>query len=92
MGAQVSFEKVHPFKLYTVPTAGAHLARAEMALTADLQRRHRILNGTASFRPGVITGEEQSRSQQSANERHGRKLGTMGARRKRRGLFPAGRA
>ncbi|MDO8545241.1 MAG: GMC oxidoreductase [Opitutaceae bacterium] len=61
IGAQVAFEKAQPFKLYTVPSAGRARARAELALMGDVQRQHRILNGTASFRPGPITGREQSR-------------------------------
>lgn len=61
IGAQIAFEKAPPFKLYTIPATGRARARAEMALTGDVQRQHRILNGTASFRPGPVTGQEQSR-------------------------------
>jgi choline dehydrogenase-like flavoprotein len=61
IGAQVAFEQAQPFKLYTIPSAGKARARAELALTGDAQRQSRILNGTASFRPGPITGREQSR-------------------------------
>jgi choline dehydrogenase-like flavoprotein len=60
-GGQVVFEKTHPFKLYTIPETGKARARAELALTSQMQRENRILNGTASFRPGQITGREQSR-------------------------------
>jgi choline dehydrogenase-like flavoprotein len=59
--AQVAFETAPAFKLYMLPGAGRTRARAEMAVMGDAQRRHRILNGTASFRPGALTGREQSR-------------------------------
>jgi choline dehydrogenase-like flavoprotein len=61
MAAQLSLEKPHPFRLYTIPATGAVRARAELALTAEVQRKHKVLHGTASLRPGVITGREQSR-------------------------------
>lgn len=61
MTAQLTFEKPLAAKMYTISTIGDIRARAEMALAGDVQTKHRILNGTASFRPGVITGTEQSR-------------------------------
>ncbi|MDO8541367.1 MAG: GMC family oxidoreductase [Opitutaceae bacterium] len=61
IAAQVAFEKPHPFKLYTFPAAGRVRARAELALMGDVQRQHRILNGTAAFYGGPLTGKEQSR-------------------------------
>lgn len=61
MSAQVSFAKPLAAKLYTIPGTGTVRARAEIALSGDVQRQRRILNGTTSIRPGVITGEEQSR-------------------------------
>ncbi|HUR60455.1 MAG TPA: GMC family oxidoreductase [Opitutaceae bacterium] len=61
IGAQVAFEKAQPFKLYTIPSTGKARARAELALMGEAQRQNKILNGTASFRPGPITGKEQSR-------------------------------
>lgn len=61
LGAQLSFEQPQPFKLYTIPAAGKARARAELALHGAVQRQSRILNGTASFRSGPLTGREQSR-------------------------------
>jgi choline dehydrogenase-like flavoprotein len=61
IAAQVSFETPPPLKLYSIPGEGRARARAELALTGDAQRQRRILNGTASFRPGALTGREQSR-------------------------------
>jgi choline dehydrogenase-like flavoprotein len=61
VGAQVVFERQQSFKLYTIPSEGKARARAELALKGDVQRQNKILNGTASFRPGPITGKEQSR-------------------------------
>lgn len=61
IAAQTVFETAQPFKLYTLPGAGPTRARAEMALTGERQRQHRILNGTASFQGGPLTGKEQSR-------------------------------
>ena len=61
MAAQAVFEQPIPAKLYTIPAVGKARARAEIALTGDQQRQHRILNGTSSIRPGIITGKEQSR-------------------------------
>ncbi len=61
LGGQVVFATPHPFKMYAYPGRGSKGARAEMALTAELQRTHRILNGTVSFQAGALTGQEQSR-------------------------------
>ena len=61
IAAQAAFEKVPPFKLYSFPAAGRTRARAELALLGDVQREHRILNGTSSFQGGPLTGSEQSR-------------------------------
>jgi choline dehydrogenase-like flavoprotein len=61
IAAQVVFERAHPFKLYAYPGRGGKGARAEMALAGDVQRKHRLLNGTASFQSGPVTGKEQSR-------------------------------
>ena len=61
IAAQVAFEQTPPFKLYSFPAAGKTRARAELALQGDVQRKHKILNGTASFQGGPITGKEQSR-------------------------------
>jgi choline dehydrogenase-like flavoprotein len=61
IAAQVAFETPHPFKLYALPGAGRTRARAEMALTGEAQRQHRILNGTAAFYGGPLTGRERSR-------------------------------
>ncbi len=62
IAGQAVFEAgLSPSKLYVYPGRGAKGARAELALTADQQRQHRILNGTASFQPGPLTGKEQSR-------------------------------
>lgn len=48
-GAQVVFEAPQALKLYMHPGWGAGRARAEIALTADTQRRHKVLNGTSSL-------------------------------------------
>ena len=61
IGGQVVFEHAHPFKLYSFPPAGKTRARAEMGIRGEMQRKHRILNGTASFQGGGLTGKEQSR-------------------------------
>jgi choline dehydrogenase-like flavoprotein len=61
IAAQTAFETPPPFKLYTFPAAGRTRARAELALHGDVQRKHRILNGTAAFYGGPLTGQEQSR-------------------------------
>jgi len=61
LAGQAVFEKAHPFKLYAYPGRGGKGARAELALAGDLQRTHRILNGTASFQAGALTGQETSR-------------------------------
>ncbi len=61
IGGQVVFEKPPPMKLYSIPGSGRARARAELAVMGDVQRERRILNGTASFRPGPLTGQEQSR-------------------------------
>jgi choline dehydrogenase-like flavoprotein len=61
IAAQAAFETPPPFKLYSFPAAGRTRARAEMALRGEVQRQNRILNGTASFQGGPITGKEQSR-------------------------------
>lgn len=61
IAAQAAFEAVPQFKLYSFPPAGRTRARAELAMMGDMQREHRILNGTASFQGGPLTGQEQSR-------------------------------
>jgi choline dehydrogenase-like flavoprotein len=61
IAGQVAFEETPALKLYTFPPAGRTRARAEMAVMGEAQREHRILNGTASFQAGPITGKEQSR-------------------------------
>lgn len=62
IAGQAVFEgKTFPSKLYAYGGRGTKGARAELALSGDEQRRHRILNGTASFQPGPLTGKEQSR-------------------------------
>ncbi len=59
--AQVAFEKAPAAKLYLFPALGKTRARAEMAISGNTQRQQKILNGTASFQPGALTGREQSR-------------------------------
>ena len=61
MAGQAVFEQTPAMKLYMFPAAGKTRTRAELALTAAVQRKHGILNGTASFSPGPLTGKEQSR-------------------------------
>lgn len=60
-GQAVFQSSTTPSRLYAYPGRGAKGARAELALAADQQRQHRILNGTASLQPGPLTGKEQSR-------------------------------
>lgn len=61
LAGQAVFETTHPFKMYAYPGRGGKGSRAELALAADLQRTHRILNGTASLQAGALTGQERSR-------------------------------
>lgn len=61
IAAQIMFAAPQPFKLYTLPATGKVRTRAELALAGDVQRQHRILNGTAAFYGGPLTGKEQSR-------------------------------
>lgn len=61
IAAQVAFATPPPLKLYQLPPAGRTRARAELALSGDAQREHRVLNGTAVFYGGGITGSERSR-------------------------------
>jgi choline dehydrogenase-like flavoprotein len=83
VAAQCVFEAPPAMKLYTIPAEGRARARAELALTAEAQRRHRILNGTASFRSGPLTGREQSRfasfsadAEANVKERQAMRFGT----------------
>ena len=55
-GAQLVLAQATPMKMYQW-NWGATKARGELALSEASQRRHGILNGTASLRPGVF-GEE----------------------------------
>lgn len=51
-GAQLVLSEPPPMKLYRM-AFGRTKARGELALTADVQRKRQILNGTASLEPGV---------------------------------------
>ena len=55
-GAQLILEKPQSMKMYEW-NWGTTRARGELALGAEVQRAKRILNGTASMRPGVF-GED----------------------------------
>ena len=62
-GANIELSAPNALNMYaSMPRiSGAEtLARAEIALTGDLQRRHRILNGTASLSRGQWGGEIKS--------------------------------
>jgi choline dehydrogenase-like flavoprotein len=77
--------------MYAYPGRGGKGARAEMALAGDLQRKHRILNGTVSFQAGALTGQEQSRfasfsRDAAANVKQQAELAARGAA---RGAAPA---
>ena len=61
VSAEVTFEAAQPFRLFQYPGRGRKGARAELALQGDVQRKHQILNGTASFQGGPLTGRENSR-------------------------------
>jgi choline dehydrogenase-like flavoprotein len=61
VAAEVTFETAQPFRLFSYPGRGRKGARAELALQGSVQRNQRILNGTASFQGGGLTGRENSR-------------------------------
>jgi choline dehydrogenase-like flavoprotein len=61
VAGEVTFEEPHPFRLFQYPGRGRKGARAELALQGSVQRTHQILNGTASFSGGAMTGRENSR-------------------------------
>ena len=59
--AEATFEAPQPFRIFAYPGRGRKGARAELALQGGVQRKHQILNGTASFQAGGLTGKESSR-------------------------------
>ena len=94
IAGQAVFEaKTSPSKLYAYPGRGAKGARAELALARDQQRQHRLLNGTASFQAGPLTGKEQSRfvtfsADAAANVKQQEELAARGAASGPRGAPP----
>jgi choline dehydrogenase-like flavoprotein len=61
VSAETTFETPPPFRIFQYPGRGRKGSRAELALQGAIQRKNRILNGTASFQGGALTGRENSR-------------------------------
>ena len=59
-GAQLILEKPDPMPMYAFRLGGERPPSGELALTEQAQRKHRILNGTASLRPGTFPEEMRS--------------------------------
>lgn len=59
-GAQLILETPAALSLYQHKFTQPRLASGELGLTPEMQRRHRVLNGTASFRPGSFPEEMRS--------------------------------
>ncbi len=58
-GAQLMLHEPSMMSMYIGRFGGERLASGELALTEPVQKEHRILNGTASLRPGRF-GEEMT--------------------------------
>ena len=56
-GAQLILENPDPMAMYALRFGGQRLPTGELALTEQVQQHHRILNGTASLRPGTFPEE-----------------------------------
>ncbi len=59
-GAQLILAKPHPLPMYAFRVGGERPPTGELALAEQAQRKHRILNGTASLRPGTFPEEMRS--------------------------------
>ena len=59
-GAQLILERPLSLSLYRSRFALPRPASGELALTEEMQRRHRVLNGTVSLRPGTFPEEMRS--------------------------------
>ena len=59
-GAQLILEKPDPMRMYALRFAGHRTPTGELAVSEQAQRQHRILNGTASLRPGTFPEEMRS--------------------------------
>ena len=70
-GAQLILESPSAMPMYALRFAGRRLPTGELALTEHVQRHHRILNGTASLRPGSFP-EEMTSFFQRFSERQSR--------------------
>lgn len=59
-GAQLILENPDPMLMYALRFGGKRSPTGELALTEQVQRQHRMLNGTASLRPGTFPEEMTS--------------------------------
>lgn len=67
-GAQLVLAESDPLSMYASRFGGQRLPSGELALTEQVQQQQRILNGTASLRPGTY-GEEMTSFFQSFQRR-----------------------
>jgi len=61
VSAEMTLDEPLPARIFQYPGRGRKGQRAELALQGAVQRKHRILNGTASPQGGALTGRENSR-------------------------------
>ncbi len=66
-GAQLVLAQPEPMKMYAL-AFGRTKARGELALSAEAQRTHRVLNGTAALQPGRLSENLQSTFQRLTPE------------------------
>lgn len=59
-GAQLILSEASNLPFYVGRFGGTRMPSGELALTAEVQQEHRVLNGTASFRPGTYGKEMTS--------------------------------
>ena len=61
VSAEMTLESAPSTRIFQYPGRGRKGQRAELALQGTIQRKYRILNGTASPQGGPMTGRENSR-------------------------------
>ncbi len=61
VSAEMTLESAPSTRIFQYPGRGRKGQRAELALQGAIQRKYRILNGTASPQGGPMTGRENSR-------------------------------
>ncbi|MDE2730950.1 MAG: GMC family oxidoreductase [Bacteroidota bacterium] len=59
-GAQLVLSEPSAIPLYRHSFGGPRLPSAELGLSVEMQREHRVLNGTASLRPGTFPAQMRS--------------------------------